>query len=58
MSVVEVLGLIEICQVLVVGEDLDGEGESVEVMSSGFQGVDDCEEFPVIDVIILFCGDE
>ena len=51
---VEVLGLIEIYQVLVVGEDLDGEGGSVKVMSSGFQGVDDCEEFPVIDVIISF----
>ena len=31
---VEVLGLMEVCQVLVVSEDLDGEWRTMEVVSS------------------------
>ena len=41
-----------------VSEDLDGEGRSMEVMPPGLQGVDDCEEFLVIDVVVPFCRDE
>ena len=41
-----------------VSEDLDGEEGSVEVVSPDFQGTDDCKEFTVIDVIVLFSGDE
>ena len=44
----------EVCQVLVVSEDLDEEGGSVEVVSSGLQSADDCKEFMVIDVVVSF----
>ena len=36
LAVVEVLGLTEVCQVLVVSEDLDREWGSMEIMSPGF----------------------
>ena len=55
---VKILSLTEVRQVLVVGEDLDGEGRSMEVVSPRLQGVDDCKECLVIDVIILFSRDE
>ena len=58
LATVEVLGLTEVCQVLVICEDLDGEWGSVEVMSPGFQSADDGKELPVVDVIVLFCSDE
>ena len=48
----------EVRQVLVVSEDLDGERRSMEVMFPGFQGTDNGEEFPVIDVVISFSGNE
>ena len=41
-----------------IGENLDGEGGAVEVMSLGFEGMDDCQEFLVIDIIVLFCWGE
>ena len=41
MSAVQHLGFAEVCQVFVVGEDLDREGGTVEVMSPGFEGTDD-----------------
>ena len=41
-----------------VGENMDREGGSVEVVLPGFQGVDDSEEFLVIDVIVSFCWRE
>jgi len=47
--------LSEIGEVFVVGEDLDGEGRAMEVMSPGFKGPDDCEEFSVVDIIVSFC---
>ena len=55
---VDVLGLMEVYQVLVICEDLDREGGTMEIMSPGFQGVDDGKELSVIDVIIAFCWDE
>ena len=55
---VKVLGLMEVRQVLVVHKDLDREWGSMEVMSPGFQGVDDGEEFAVVDVVVSFSGDE
>ena len=55
---IEVLCLMKVCQVLVVGEDLDGEGGSVEVVSPGFQSMDDCKELLVIDVVVSFSRDE
>ena len=37
-----------------IDENLDGEGGTVEVMSPGFEGMDDCQEFSVIDIIVPF----
>ena len=37
-----------------ISENLDGEGGTVEVMSPGFEGTDDGQEFTVIDIIVLF----
>ena len=36
LVVVEILGLMEVCQVLMVSEDLDREEGSIEVMLPGF----------------------
>ena len=58
LATIKVLSLAEVCQVFMIGEDLNGEGGSVEVVSLGFQGMDDGKEFPVIDVIVSFCRDE
>ena len=58
LAVVEILGLVEVCQVFVVCKDLDGEGRSVEVVPSGLQGTDDGKELPVVDVVISFCWDK
>ena len=58
LVVVEVLGLMEVCQVLVICEDLDRKGGSMEVVSPGLQDVDDGEELSVIDIVISFCWDE
>ena len=55
---VQVLGLMEVYQVFVVCEDLDGEGRTMEVVSPRLQGVDDSKEFSVIDVVIVFYWDE
>ena len=38
-----------------IGEDLDGKRGAMEVMSPGFEGMDNCQEFVVVDIIILFC---
>ena len=48
----------EVCQVLVVSEDLDGEWGSMEIMPLEFQGMDDSEELPVVDVVVSFYRDE
>ena len=55
---VEVLGLMEVHQVLVISEDLDEEEGSMEVMPPGLQGTDDYKELLVINVIVSFCRDE
>ena len=41
-----------------ISENLDGEGGTVEVVSPGFEGMDDCQEFSIIDIIIPFCWRE
>jgi len=46
--------LSEVGEVFVVGKDLDGEGRAMEVVSPGFKGMDDSEEFAVIDIIVSF----
>ena len=58
LATIEVLCLIEVRQVLVVSEDLDREGGSVEIVSPGLQSMDDCEEFLVVDVIVPFSQDK
>ena len=58
LTVVEVLWLMEVCQILVVCKDLDGERGTMEIVSPGFQSVDDCKELSVIDVVVLFCRDK
>ena len=58
LATVKVMGLMEVRQVLVVGEDLDGERGSVEIMSPRLQSADDCEELPVIDVVVSFRWNE
>ena len=58
LTAVEVLGLMEVHQVFMVSENLYREGGSVEIISPGFQDMDDGKEFSVIDVIVAFCWDE
>ena len=41
-----------------VGEDLHRERGAMEVVMPGFQGVNDGEEFAVIDVVVAFGGGE
>ena len=41
-----------------ISEDLDEEGGTVEVMSPGFEGTDDSQEFSVINIIVSFCWGE
>ena len=54
LSAIERLGLAKVGEVFVVCENLYWEGRAVEVMMPGFQGVDYCEEFSVIDVVVSF----
>jgi len=39
----------------VVSKDLNWERRAVEVVSPGFKGTDDGEEFAIINIIVLFC---
>ena len=55
MSAVQGLGLSEVGEVFMVGEDLNWERGAVEVVSPRFKGADDSKEFTIIDVIVLFC---
>ena len=58
LVMVGVLCLMEVHQVLVVSDDLDVKGGSVEVMPLRLQSIDDGKELPIVDVIVLFCWDE
>ena len=55
---VKILDLTEVCQVLVVSKDLDGEGGSMKVVPPGFQGTDDGKELTVIDVVVSLSWNE
>ena len=48
------MGLAEIGEVFVVGEDLYRERGAVEIVAPGFQGVNDGEKLPVINIVIAF----
>ena len=52
------MGLAEIGKILVVGEDLHGEGGTMEIVAPRFQGTNDGKEFAVIDIVALFGGGE
>ena len=54
LSAVKRLGLAEIREVLVVGEDLYREGGPMEIVSPGLQGTNDSKKFAIIDVVIPF----
>ena len=58
LATIEVLGLTEVRQVLVICEDLDGERGSMEIVSPGFQGADDGKELSVVDVVVSFGWDK
>ena len=55
---VEVLGLTEVGQVFVVSKDLHRERGVMKIMFPRLQGMDCSKEFLVVDVIILFSGNE
>ena len=38
-----------------INENLDGKRGPMEVVSPGFESTDNCQEFSVINIIILFC---
>ena len=54
LSAIEQLGLAEVGKVFVVCENLYRERRAVEVVTPGFQGADDREEFLIIDVVVSF----
>ena len=51
---IEQLGLVEIGEILVIHKDLYQKGEAMKVVAPRFQGVDNHEEFSVIDVVVSF----
>ena len=53
LAAVEFLGLSEVGEVLMVSEYLDWGGGSKEIVSPGIQGSHDCEEFSVVNVIVV-----
>ena len=58
LTAVKHLGLTEIGQVLVVGEDLYWEGGTMKIVAPGLQGATYSEESPIVDVVIAFGGGE
>ena len=58
LMVVQVLGLTEVGQVLMIGENLNWEGGALEVMVPGVEATDDGKEFSVVDVVVVFSGGE
>ena len=58
LSTIEGLGGTEVGEVFMVSEDLYRERGSVEVVSPGFQGMNDTKEFSVVDVVVSFCRGE
>ena len=58
LSVTKGLGETEVGEVFMVSEDLYRKRGSVEVVLPGFQGTDDSEEFPVVDVVVSYCWGE
>jgi hypothetical protein len=55
LTAIQLLRLSEIGEIFVVSEDLYGERGAMEVLTPGFQYLNNCEEFVVIDVVVPFC---
>ena len=58
LAAVKHLGLVEIGEILVVGEDLYGKGGTMEIVAPRFQGANDGKELAVIDIVVLLGGGE
>ena len=58
LATVEGLGRMEVCEILMVCEDLYRERGPVEVVSPRLQGTDDSKDFSIVDVIVSFCQGE
>ena len=54
----EFLGLAEVSQILVIGEQSDGMSGPLQVMAPVFESMNDGEQLPIVDVIISFSGRE
>jgi hypothetical protein len=48
----------EINEVIIICPDFKGFRVSFKVMAEEFKGVNDSEEFFIINIIVLFCGEE
>ena len=58
LSVRQLLWLAEIREILMISEENDWVTRALEVMLPMIQGMDNSEEFPVIDIIVAFCRGE
>ena len=58
LSTVQCLEFTEVSEVFMISENLDGKRRAMEVISPGFEGTDNCQQFVAIDIIILFCWRE
>ena len=58
LAAVKRLGLSEVGEVLVVGEDLHWERGTVKIVAPGLQGANHCKEFAVVDVVVALGGGE
>ena len=54
----EFLGLAEVSQILVIGEQSDGMSGPLQVMAPVFESMNDGEQLLIVDVIIPFGGRE
>ena len=55
---VEILWLVEVCQVFMVSENLDWERGALEVVAPGSETSNDCKEFVIVDIVLSFSGGE
>ena len=55
---VEILWLVEVCQVFMVSENLDWERGALEVVAPGLETSNDCKEFVIVDIVVSFSGGE
>ena len=58
LSAVEILGLAEVSEIFMVGEDLYRKRGSSKVVAPCLQGIDDSKEFPVVNIIVAFGREE